>query len=864
MAGITALVGAFRSLVSVGSNMMDITSQFEQTEKGLETVLQSAVKGKALFEDLRKYSFDTTFGVDELASASTQLLNAGVATKELKKDLGMIGDLAKGNKGIFQELSAIYAKILNQGKASAMQINQFNIRGVPLKKTLTELGVTGVATAEDITRAFEKLTGEGGQFHNAMSTIIDTIEGKRGFITDTIKEINVNFGELSGLTDAYKNTLDIVYNILNSVNDKLREWNENPVMKAIISGAFATALTLLVSIIGISLVKALMSVVTQLQLIATLKASMGDITGIIALVASGIVGVVAGVNAFSSAQKELADKTDEATIALLEQSKALKLGDSEAYINSIVSEKQKELEEKQKELESVNVMGFEKTFLQNRISVLKEEIEDFKKVLGNFKTKREGESLLETILGEINAKDPKIIAIEEQIKTLKEYKSLKDAFNYDVLSEEQKNNVDKAINYLEEKIKELEKGTKETKKTWQEFWKEVTGITVGNGSKSGYFAGVDYKNKLLSDMGIDKTLNDMLGGGVEGQKKILENYISTIEGSIATLLKEKNIDEPFTQADDSIKVLIGTLQYLKSELKGLSDEDIANIKVITSLKDISNTWIDSAFDENGLYNGNGKYYLKGVAVGAMDSNFGNSDAGVFINDLAKGMPVLIALLDVLVRDIFDVVGGFEGINTILSPIKQTIQELSPILKLILLGLTMVSQGLVKLLKLITDSSWWNDFEDSVDEAWSGFIGETDKAKENLKALNEQYKTLIDIQKEQEEYYIRTKKDINSDSYRDRIYNVNDMILTPQGTFSTSPQDYLIATKNPQSLGGGGDVNIKIIDNAGVNVEASRDNSTGEILVTISQKIASDVARGVNGWDNALRVREARISGISRR
>ena len=75
----------------------------------------------------------------------------------------MIGDLAKGNKGTFQELSAIYAKILNQGKASSMQINQFNIRGVPLKKTLTELGVTGVATAEDITRAFEKLTGEGGQ-----------------------------------------------------------------------------------------------------------------------------------------------------------------------------------------------------------------------------------------------------------------------------------------------------------------------------------------------------------------------------------------------------------------------------------------------------------------------------------------------------------------------------------------------------------------------------------------------------------------------------------------------------------------------------------------------------------------------------
>jgi hypothetical protein len=40
--------------------------------------------------------------------------------------------------------------------------------------------------------------------------------------------------------------------------------------------------------------------------------------------------------------------------------------------------------------------------------------------------------------------------------------------------------------------------------------------------------------------------------------------------------------------------------------------------------------------------------------------------------------------------------------------------------------------------------------------------------------------------------------------------VNDAIITPSGqVIQTSPQDYLFATKNPGSIGGGGGVTVYI-------------------------------------------------------
>lgn len=301
-----------KSLVGVGKNIINVTSQFEQTQKALETVTQSAEKGQKLFEDLRKFSFDTTFGVDELANASQQLLNVGVSTSALKKDLKKLGDLAQGDKNKFQELTSIFSKVQSTGKASSMQLQQFALRGIPITQKLKEMGVTGTASAEQLTKAFEELTGAGGQFNGAMDNIISTIEGKKGFITDTIKEINVNFGQLSGFTDLYKKILDEVYDVLDIVNNKLMEWNENPAHQAIIRGLLVSGITALTVAIGVGLVGAIKTLNKNLAITATLKAIINPTAVALTLGISAITGLAVALESAKASANEYLDAVNEA------------------------------------------------------------------------------------------------------------------------------------------------------------------------------------------------------------------------------------------------------------------------------------------------------------------------------------------------------------------------------------------------------------------------------------------------------------------------------------------------------------------------------------------------------------------------
>jgi len=85
------------------------------------------------------------------------------------------------------------------------------------------------------------------------------------------------------------------------------------------------------------------------------------------------------------------------------------------------------------------------------------------------------------------------------------------------------------------------------------------------------------------------------------------------------------------------------------------------------------------------------------------------------------------------------------------------------------------------------------------------------AKQNLKITKET------IEKEME-YYKQLASAISSarsgnsaevSRAQAKVTNVNDAIITPDGIFSTHPDDFIIATKNPENLGGGKSININI-------------------------------------------------------
>lgn len=980
VAGVTALVGAVKGLVGLGGQMTKMVSHFEQTQVGLGTVLQDAEKGKQLFEDLRKFSFDTTFGVDELAEASTQLLYAGMSTKDLNKNLKMLGDLAGGNKGKFAELTDIFAKINTTGKATSMQLQQIAMRGIPIQKTLKEIGKTGTASARDITEAFEYLTGETGQFHDAMGNIIDTFEGKEGFIADTFKEIQVNLADASGLTDMYKSSLDVLYNALAWINDLLAKINKNPVYKALFQGAIVTMLVALGTAIVTSVIPALISVATQLGIIATLKAIINPTT----LLAGLAVGsVVAGISMMTSSQNEFSQSTAQATEKIQKEIDKLKelletqksdTSDKTSRGDIVETQEQllmKQIEEAKiirdnflknnegHELDSIGTYELEK--LESNIAKYEAQLEKMKNSMFNavgIAEKKQAQYIENTIkqleTSYKNAQDDiankwqdmdsaKLENLEEELKKYQEIKALIDSgrssavevttgtgskqLQYsNAFSDEEVRKTNKILSQIEKEIKDAKI------KNWKDDFESVVsdyqsyvlnqiGVNidtelkkVSDGKESQYF---DKEGKfkgvgtydLLSNANKNtfakfntvSGMADLLGvtqsSSIKMQSDNLQKAISSLV-QYADIAKEddekgrwkkgelmvnQEVLKTYLDEMDKLTVDYYTKQYeeiknvgdlrtkLLAEELGMTVEQYEATKKAREesqkLKDIALAKTLSEYSE--AIGGHAGTALKGV-----DSAISGTDVGILVNNLMDSdKSKKDALIDTIITIVANLIGGMEGITLILNPLTNALKELEPLIKTVMLVIYGVVRVLQPLFKFIMNFLNWitGGLFDRLADSWDELVTAQKNETSTLQKLNEQYKNLHDAMVEQEEYYLSMKQQINSDAYRDSMYKVNDMILTSSGKFSTHPEDTIIAMKHPEDLmKSGGVVMIKPVinnnmsDSADVNVQ-QRTNAEGmsEMIVTISKKIAGDVARGINGWDNALATRQSRLQGLSR-
>lgn len=158
---------------------------------------------------------------------------------------------------------------------------------------------------------------------------------------------------------------------------------------------------------------------------------------------------------------------------------------------------------------------------------------------------------------------------------------------------------------------------------------------------------------------------------------------------------------------------------------------------------------------------------------------------------------------------------------------------------------------------------------------------TDKAEQQaarLKSLKEDLSDLLEQAKLDAEYYLINSRhqDALSSIYTKQEANrkVNDAIITPNGNvISTHPDDYLIATKTPETLlsRNTGSVNvsfspsINVINNTSSQIDVKTNERIGEngnleIDVIIENLVGSKIANGT--FDSAFAKRQQRINGRS--
>lgn len=498
--------------------------------------------------------------------------------------------------------------------------------------------------------------------------------------------------------------------------------------------------------------------------------------------------------------------------------------------------------------------------LEERTAILKEQeslVESTNKKMEDFENRLKGDYS--------KTEEGKRKQLEENIAFYKDFINNPFYYEKDIFDEDSgeqgqyvlRMRTEESLEQAKTVLSDLEKEFAKLKpKDWTDYWEEVTGINAIRDKDSkellGTQLGKRYIDKMLKEVELQLSIKDTLGLSHE-KSDVIDDYIDKVESQIAELFETGE----FQDNDNSIqkmKEFLNILYDMKWSFGTLAEDGDSVEKTISTLAEYANYLIEEG------------HSLSGNAMAGLANLLSGSEVGNFVDLLIGGNGIKDTIFNSLFSALSSVVGGLSGMQVVLNPLSDLLEEFSPLIKAVMLPI----YSLVKILGKFGEGLMW-----VLDKITFGLIGEMAdtwdelvEAQEDelsmLEKLNDQYKKLIQTIKEQEEYYLAEKKRINAESYIEKTVGVNDMILTPQGNFSTHPDDYIIATKNPNSLGGKNNVNVYVVNEMGndaqVTVNKQQDESGEALYIKFSRKIANDVANGSNGWDNALRTREMRLAG----
>lgn len=221
-AGTALTVGLTTPLIALGTAGVKYNAQMEDFEANLTTLLGNADKAKVMLNDLKEMANTTPFETSDLLEATQMMLGFGLQADKTKGYLQTLGDISMGNSEKLMSLTRAFSQIGASGKATMEDINQMIDAGFnPLQiiseqtgksmATLRDEVSEGKVSFEDIARAMQVATSEGGRYYNAMEKASQTMNGKLSTAMDALKTA---LGELT------QSLLPVVTKVV----EKITEW----------------------------------------------------------------------------------------------------------------------------------------------------------------------------------------------------------------------------------------------------------------------------------------------------------------------------------------------------------------------------------------------------------------------------------------------------------------------------------------------------------------------------------------------------------------------------------------------------------------------------------------------------------------
>lgn len=253
--GIDSLISKLNSvgaLVGVGfgaGQMLSFVNQVKQTrsyfqdiESTMEVFLGSQEKAAAFTSKLKDYAYYNMFEFSDLAAASKQMIAYHTAAEDVIPTLDKLSNIATGTKSDLMNLVSMYNNAKSIGTLGEQQLAQWATRGVLVKETLKEMGETlktsgnsTIVTFEQLEKVLDKVTGEGGMFHNLMLNQMENISAEVGQLEDNLANMFNTIGEkyqsyitdfikaqsaaVDWMTENYEKFLDPVFNTIDAIRD---------------------------------------------------------------------------------------------------------------------------------------------------------------------------------------------------------------------------------------------------------------------------------------------------------------------------------------------------------------------------------------------------------------------------------------------------------------------------------------------------------------------------------------------------------------------------------------------------------------------------------------------------------------------
>lgn len=326
---ITAFKFGTIGIAAITAGVVSLAKQFskiEDAEAAFTPLLGGAKKAKEMVKALNETAATTPFQFEQLSKSVNFLLpvmNGNI--QDTIKTVRMLGDTAGGNAQKLESITRGFTKAMLKGKVDMESLNMIAEAGVPIFTELADsMGVevnqaffkmisAGKVATTDLTKAFEKMTNEGGIFFEGMEIASKTQSGLWSTLKDVIGLTAAEIGSVLAPTikDLIRQLIDVSLRVRQWVKDnkellnlRLQEFIEGvkTVVKALgtafdfISRHSETITVLVAGIVALSLVtKTLIGVMTIFNLVAALN-PLGLIVIAVAALIAGFAVLVTWID----------------------------------------------------------------------------------------------------------------------------------------------------------------------------------------------------------------------------------------------------------------------------------------------------------------------------------------------------------------------------------------------------------------------------------------------------------------------------------------------------------------------------------------------------------------------------------------